>query len=279
MELINFTDAEIACWQRFAAFIRPQEAAVNRLGARTTVVKTPQFEEECTRLAAYYPALGLEHGNARFFFDASKEGRHRILLNAAALSGLSWLHALVHELVHLHNLNRYNHDAGNIYRLTQDAAIAQYYYEFLLWSKYQAMTIATRVLALATWHEANGDAPPPDGCYRFAQVSFQTTDVVQSLNALQGAAALTLWREQLWEVLADLALYLGKIAFFRPGAQPTEVDPVYPGDLALGQLGPHVLTYSDVLQQCGDYDQWQGQKAVIRQVILAMQAHGQELYQ
>lgn len=279
MELINFTDGEIALCKRFVAYIRPQEAAVNRLGARTQVVKTEHFEDECRRLAAYYPAIGLEHGNARFFFDASKEGRHRILLNATALSGLSWLYALVHELVHLHNLERYNQDVGNVYRLTQESALTQYYYEFLLWSKFQAMTIATRVHALAAWHDKNGEAPPPGGCYQFAQVSFQATDVEHSLNVLQGATTLALWREQLWEVLADLALYLGKIAFFQPGADPAQVDPAFPDHLAQGQLGPHVLTYASMLQQCADYDHWQEQKAAIRQIILAMQTHGQDLYQ
>ena len=279
MNLINFTGTEIACWKRFAAFIRPEEAAVNRLGARTTVVKTSQFEEECRRLAAYYPAIGLEHGNARVFFDASREGRHRILLNADVVSGLSWLHALVHELVLLHNLDRFNQDVGNIYRLTQESALSHYYYEFLLWSKYQAMNIATRVHALAAWHASNGEAPPPDGCYQFTRVNFQSGEVQSGLNTLQTAATLADWREQLWEVVAALAMYFGQTAFFQPGANPSEADPGFPAGLMTQQLGSHGLAFYALLQRCSDYDQWQEQQAGIRQVVLAMQAHGQGFFE
>lgn len=278
MELINFSDAEITLCKRFVAYVRPQEAAINRLGARTTVMKTQQFEDECTRLAAYYPAIGLEHGNARVFFDASKEGCHRILLNAESLSGVSWLHALVHELVHLHNLDRYNQVVGNVYRLTQESALSQYYYEFLLWSKFQAMTIATRVHALAAWHATNGPAAPADGCYQFAQVSFQVEEVHHSLNSLESAATLSEWREYLWGVLEGLAMYFGKIHFFQPGATPSAVDPAFPGELMEKQLGTSGSDFYAVLQHCADYDQWQEQRSALRQVVMAMQEHGHGLY-
>jgi len=277
MELFNFSANETKRINRALTFIGSREVDLNRLSARTLIVKTENFEDECQQVARYYPGLGLESGNARLVFNTVRDGGHKILLNKAAIAGLSYIHALVTELVHLGNLSSYNADHGNVYRLEPEQAIAQHYYEFLLWSHFQAMRIATRAHALVAWHEVNGEAPPKDGCYQFAQVAFPGEGVTAALRGAEQAKTIAAWRQGLWELLEELAWYFGRLAFYQQEPRPADLDERFPEALIEATVGvDNVLDLYAALLRARDYPAWQTEKQTIRQAIVAMQERGKQ---
>ncbi|MBV5319048.1 MAG: hypothetical protein JZU50_14720 [Desulfobulbaceae bacterium] len=279
MEMFNFSSGETARFNRALTFVHRQELDIELSGANTLIVKTENFEDECEQLAPYFSGLGLENANARLVFNPAKGGSHKILVNKAAISKLSYIHTMVTELVHLGHLLSYNAECGNIYRFTQDQAIAEHYYEFLLWTKFQAMKVATRAHALVSWHEVNGEAAPVGGCYQFAEVNFYSERVAAALGALQGAGSIAVWREGLWDLLEELAFYLGRLAFYQQTARPWELDEGFPAAAIEAMVGQdNCLALCAALQQAKEYSLWQEQKRNIRKAILAMQEHGKGLF-
>ena len=183
------------------------------------------------------------------------------------------------DLVHLNNLRRYTADHGNVYRFTQEQAIAQAWYEFLVWTRFQAMRIATRAHALVSWHEVNGEQPPADGCYRFARVDLTSPGLTASLEQLRRAEDLAAWRAGLWDLLQELALYFGRLAFYQRDARPGELDEAFPEQVLEETVGlDNVLSLYRLLLQAGSYDQWSGQWDALRGTVLAMQEHGRRRY-
>jgi len=278
MEMFNFSSGETARFKRALSFVHRQELDTELLAANTLIVKTENFEDECEQLAPYFSGLGLENANARLVFHPN-QGGHKILVNKAAISELSYIHTMVTELVHLANLIPYNAEYGNVYRFTQEQAIGHYYYEFLLWTKFQAMKIATRAHALASWHEQNGEAPPEGGCYQFGKVSLHSDRVVAALGGLQAAGTIAAWREGLWDVLEELAFYFGRLAFYQQNPRPEELDEHFPAAAIAAMVGlePCQALYA-ALQQARTYGQWRQQQSPIRKAIVAMQEHGRGLF-
>jgi len=279
MEMFNFSAGETARFHRALSFIHRQELDPEQVGANTLIIKTENFADECEQLAPYFSGLGLENSNGRLVFNPSRGGVHKILVNKATISGLSYLHTLVTELVHLANLIPYNADCGNIYRFTQEEAIGHSYYEFLLWTQFQAMRIATRAHGLASWHERHGEAPPGDGCYRFAAVSFHSDRVVAALERLQAAGDIAAWRQGLWPLLEELALYFGRLAFYQEEARPGEMDDHFPAAALAAMVGldPCLALYATLLQ-ARTYGQWHQRQGQIRRAVVAMQEHGRGLF-
>lgn len=279
MEMFNFSTAETGSFKKALTFINTKEADVDSLLANTLIVKTENFFDECDQLAPYYSCLGLENSNARLVFNPVKGGGHKILVNKAAITGLSYIHALVTELVHLAHLVPYNAEFGNVYRFSQEQGLAYYYYEFLLWTKFQAMKISTRAHALMSWHEVNGENTPENGCYQFAEVNFYSAGVAASLGQLQEAGDIAAWREGFWDLLEELAFYFGRLAFYQQAARPGELDEDFPATALEQMIGlENGLAFYAALQQATDYGQWQEQKETIRKVIVAMQEHGKGLF-
>lgn len=279
MELCNFSSEETQHLNRAIRFIGGREVDLQPLLARTLIVKTEHFIEDCKALTAYYPELGLEDGAARLVFNVGPDGQHKILVNKTAVIDLSYIHALATQLVHLGNLNSYNSEHGNVYRLSADQAIADFYYEFLLWTRFQAMKIATRAHALVSWHALNGEAPPADGRYRFAQVAFAVEPVLACLSALEEAAKIDIWRDGFWALLLELTTYLGCLGFYQQSAQPTEVDERFPVAAIDQQLGlENCLKFYAILQASGDYTNWKQMRGYLRQSVVAMQEHGHQRF-
>jgi len=277
MELCNFSSEETQHLNRAMRFIGTREVDLRPLLPRILIVKTEHFAEECTQLSAHYPELGLEDGFARLVFNTSRDGQHKILLNKETITNLSYIHALATQLVHLGNLNSYNRDHGNVYRLSADQAIADFYYEFLLWTRFQAMKIATRAHALVSWHAVNGEEPPADGRYQFAQVNFAVDPLRDCLHGLVQAERIGTWRDGFWPLLLELTTYLGHVGFFQQSPHPAEVDDQFP-DLAIEQqIGlENCLRFYALLQTSGDYATWKEMRAHLRQSVVAMQEHGQQ---
>jgi hypothetical protein len=279
MEMFNFSAAEAELFKKALTYINTKEADVALPLTNTLIVKTENFFDECDQLAPYYCCLGLENTNARLVFNPGMGGSHKILVNKAAITGLSYIHTLVTELVHLANLVPYNAEFGNVYRFSQDQGIAHHYYEFLLWTKFQAMKISTRAHALVSWHEVNGENPPENGCYQFAEVNFFSERVAASLSQLQEAGDIAAWREVLWNLLEELAFYFGRLAFYQSEPRPEELDESYPADAIAQMIGAdNGLAFYAALQQATNYCQWQEQKKNIRRAIVAMQDHGKSLF-
>lgn len=275
MEMFNFSSAETSHINRALGFISSSEVDLDPMLARTLIIKTENFADECEQLAAYYPPLGLEDNSARAVFNSAREGQHKILLNKGAISDLSYVHALIGQVVHLGNLSRFNGEYGNIYRLKTEEAIANFYYEFLLWTRFQAMKIATRAHALTSWHEVNGDATPEGGCYSFAQVDIPVESVKTCLQFLRQTGESAPWREGFWELLEELATYFGRLAFYQQSAHPGEVDERFPV-LELEQtvgLENSLMLYA-AFQAARDYESFKKMRANIRRAIVAMQEQG-----
>ncbi|MCL1980820.1 MAG: hypothetical protein FWG62_07080 [Proteobacteria bacterium] len=280
MEFCHFAEDEIRLINRALSFIGSKEVDLDRLLSRTTVVKTDNFEDECRQLAGYYPHLGLESAGARLVFNPGKDGVHKILLNQKGFDPLASIHAVVTELVHLGNLSRYNDDHGNVYRLGPDQAIADHYYEFLLWSKFLAMKIATRTHGLVAWHQVNGEAPPVDGRYRFsAQVAFGDEGIRAALIAAQRAEDPSAWREGYWELLDELTRYFGRLAFYQQRPLPAELDQRFPSELIQEAVGlDNCLAFYGTLLRARDYPAWRAEKHTLRRFIVAMQEKGKEKF-
>ncbi len=278
MALFNFTAKEQARIERALGFVGPQEVDP-ALVAEVLMIKTAAFADECDRLAPYFPLLGLENRNSRLVFDSARRGTHKILLNQEAIQGLSYIHTLVNDLVHLANLQRYADEHGNIYRFDQEQAIHQYWYEFLLWTRFQAMRIATRAHALVGWHEVNGEPPPADGRYRFSGIDGHNPALDHCLAQLQTAGEIGVWRAGVWESLEELALSFGMLAFLQQEPRPTEVDANFPVEALEATLGlDNALALYGALLESRSYGQWREHRRSIRAVVLAMQEHGQQRF-
>jgi hypothetical protein len=275
MELFNFSAGESKRINRALTFISQQEVDLGGFTGRTLVVKTENFEDACDDVARTFPELGLESIGARLVFNTAKEGIHKILVNKDAISGLSYIHTLVGEVVHLGNLSRFTSDHGNIYRLEPEQAIARYYYEFLLWTKFQAMKIASRAHALMAWHEVNGEEPPSDGRYQFAQVNFPGEGVRAALTVAEQAENCAAWRDGLWGLLAELTVYFGRLAFYQQEPRPLDLDGHFPADRIEPLVGmDNCLAFYAALLRARNYPAWLAEKQAIRQAIVAMQEQG-----
>jgi hypothetical protein len=275
MELFNFSAGESKRINRALTFISQQEVDLGTFTERTLVVKTESFEDACDEIARTFPELGLESIGARLVFNTAKDGSHKILVNKDAISGLSYIHTLVGEVVHLGNLSRFTSDHGNIYRLEPEQAIAQYFYEFLLWTKFQAMKIASRAHALMAWHELNGEEPPPAGRYQFAQVAIPGEGVRAALMVAEQAENRAAWRDGLWGFLAELTLYFGRLAFYQQDPRPLDLDEHFPADRIESLIGmDNCLAFYGALLRARNYPDWLAEKQAIRQAIVAMQEQG-----
>ncbi len=280
MEIINFSTIEKGLFTKSLTFINNKEVDFGQLPASILIVKTDNFIDECEELAPYYSSIGLENNNARLVFNPGRGGGHKILINQQAIRGLSYIHAMVTELVHLSNLVQYSGDHGNIYRFTPDKGIAQYYYEFLLWTKFQAMRVATRAHALMSWHEVNGAEPPADGRYQFAQVNFPGEGVGAALEQLRNAEDIVVWREMLWGLLEALSFYLGTLSFYQQVPRPQELDDRFPAAALEEMIGlDNCLAFYEALQRATDYPAWLEQRQNIRKAIVAMQEQGKKRYE
>ncbi len=274
MALFNFSARETAQIEQALGFVHRQEADP-ALAAAVLIVKTAEFADECDRLAPYYPLLGLENRNSRLVFDASRQGGHKILVNQETISGLSYVHTLIGDLVHLANLGQYAAEHGNFYRFDQEQAIAHHWHEFLLWSRFQAMRVATRAFSLCNWHEANGEVPPMDGCYRFEGFECHSPGLEQSLQVLCEAVEIGAWREGLWDLLEEMALSFGRMAFLQQEPRPEQVDGRFPAEAIKLTVGlDNALALYGVLLEARDYDGWRQRRRAIRTVILDMQERG-----
>ena len=275
MEMFNFSGDETGRINRALGFVGSKEVDLGPLLARTVIVKTENFADECEQLAPYFAPLGLEDGSARLVFNPAKDGLHKILLNKEAISELSYIHSLVIQLVHLGNLSHFNQESGNIYRLEAEQAIADYYYEFLLWTRFQALKIATRAHALVSWHEVNGEEPPVNGRYQFSQVGFPVEPVGECLYQLVQAGDIGVWREEFWGLLEELATYFGRLAFYQQTAHPAEVDERFPADAINETVGlENCLMLYASLQAARDYEGWKHMRGEMRRAVVAMQDFG-----
>jgi hypothetical protein len=280
MEIINFSITEKGLFKKSLTFINNKEVDFSQLPTSILIVKTDNFIDECEELAPYYSSLGLESNNARLVFNPGKGGGHKILINQQAIRGLSYIHTIVTELVHLSNLAQYSVDHGNIYRFSQDKGIAQYYYEFLLWTKFQAMRVATRAHALISWHEVNGTEPPADGRYQFAQINFPGEGVGAALEQLQQAEDIVAWREGIWGLLEALSFYFGILSFYQQVPKPQELDDRFPTDVIEEMIGlDNCLAFYEALQRAPDYPAWLEQRQAIRKAIYAMQEQGKKRFE
>lgn len=277
MEFYNFSQEETKQIQRALGFIGAKEVALAPVLARTLILKTENFAQDCQELSAYFAQMGLEDSNACLAFNPDETGSHKVLLNKDTVVGLSYIHSLVMQIVHLGNLTRFNAEYGNIYRLEPEQAISNYYYEFLLWTRFQAMHLATRAHALVSWHAVNGDAPPPDGKYQFSAVHFPVEPVEQHLAKLTAVTDVSDWRTELWGFLAELAYYFGRLTFYQHTAEPLAVDDRFPAGTIEATVGLETtLRFYAVLQQSKNYAAWQENRKELRKLIIEMQGKKQE---
>jgi hypothetical protein len=279
MEIFNFSTAETGLLNKALTFISRKEVDFDPVSANLLIVKTENFFDECEQLAPYYANLGLENAHARLVFNPAKGGAHKILINKEGITGLSYIYTVVTQMVHLVNIAQYNAEFGNVYRFSQEQAIAHSYYEFLLWTKFQGMKMGTRAHALMSWHAANGEHLPEGGCYQFARVNFHGKVVEDALQPLQAAGTMAVWREGFWDLLEELAFYFGRLAFYQQNPQPHELDEAFPTAALARVIGlENCLVFYAVLQQIRDYAGWRQQRANIRRAIVAMEEHGKGLF-
>ena len=280
MEMFNFSSAESNRINRALGFIGTKEVELKALLARTLLIKTENYADECEQLDAYFARLGLEDNTARLAFNTSADGTHKILVNKEAIFDLSYVYSVVSQIVHLGNLDQYNREYGNIYRMEADQAIANYYYEFLLWSRFQAMKIATRAHALISWHEVNGEEPPEGGKYQFSQVGFPVEPVGECLYQLVQARDIAAWREGFWELLGEMTTYFGRLAFYQQEPNPAAIDDRFPAEPLDEMVGlENTLLLYGALQVARDYTSWKEMRENIRRSVVAMQDFGKQKFE
>ncbi|QQG66298.1 hypothetical protein [Desulfobulbus oligotrophicus] len=274
MELFNFSAEEAGLINRSLKFISEQEIRLDDITDRTLVIKTESFAEACADVSRYFPEIGLENVNARAVFNTSKNGYHKILINKETISDLSYIHTIIIEVVHLSNLNQFVSNHGNVYRLDIEQAIQCFFNELLLWSKFQAMKIATRVHALITWHTVNGEEPPADGRYQFIWVSSSLNNLYTSIQAVGQATTSVALREKFRRFLEELALYFGRLAFYQREPLPLELDEQFPA-LQIDEIVGlnNCLSFYAALQRATNYSAWDNEKDALRRAMVAMQQH------
>ncbi|NLX19750.1 MAG: hypothetical protein GXY53_10805 [Desulfobulbus sp.] len=279
MELFNFSAEEVKLINRSFKFVGGKELGLDDFSDRTLIIQTENFGDACADVSRYFPEIGLENMNARLVFNTSRTGYHKILINKETISDLSYIHTIINEAVHLWNLHQFVNEHGNVYRLDPEQAIQCYFNEFLLWSKFQAMRVATRAHALSVWHTVNGEEPPADGRYRFIWVSVPLDNLLGSLRDMAQTTISASLREKFWRFLEESALYFGRLAFYQREPLPMALDEQFPATQIDDVVGlNNCLSFYAALQRATQYSAWNDEKTAIRRAVIAMQRHrAQEL--
>lgn len=272
MEFFNFSDKEINTIKKALTFTSKKELDTSYIPNDLPVIKTENYLSECEQFLDPERTLGTENPSATVVFPNAKTATHKVLVNQEKIHGISYVHAITGELIHLCNFSQYFKDNGHLYTFSQEKMIERYYYEMLLWSIFQAKKISTRTFSLMLWHEKNGEDPPPDGRYQFEGISIDDHGLHRSLGELTAADSVPALREIFWVFLEELALYFGVLAFYQQEPEPSAVDENFPAEQLDTWFGlEHVLKLYGLLLRTPDYAAWQENRQAIRQCILLME--------
>lgn len=272
MKLLNFSQEERDLARKILEYAPARLVPLEVLPPNVQIIKSDNFFAECEKLAAYTSGLGLENGQARLVFTTARgEDGHTILLNADTVQGRALAHVLLTQLIHLAHLVQYSQEHGNVHRYDQEQAVANDWYEFLLWTRFSAMATSAKANALLVWHEAHGPEPPKDGCYSFGHISFRGREL---------ALLLEQYRERdkkerqntFWPLAEELVAYLGGLACYQQVAQPQALDQDFPEALVEETLGlDNLLALYSALLRSENYAQWKTESRNIRKAIIALQ--------
>ncbi len=274
MEFFNFSSQEKKTIQQALGFITGEELNMSSLPAELPVIKTENFTSECTEFIDPERTLGTENDHGVVIFPNNRTAKHKIILNKDLIQGVSYVYSLSKELIHLYNFHRFFEDHGHLYTFNQDKLIQTYYFEFLLWTKFQARKISTRTYLLMKWHETHGDEPPEGGRYSFSGINIHTQSVQTRLEQLTTAPDGNRMREILWDLFSDLAIYFGELAFYQNQPAPSSLDEKYPNQVLDEWLGEeNTLRMYGLLLSCTKYTDFTGIQKDLRSCILQMEQH------
>ncbi|WP_028581262.1 hypothetical protein [Desulfogranum japonicum] len=274
MEFFNFSSQEKKKIQKALRFITQEELDIFSLPTDLPVIRTENFQSECEEFIDPERILGTENDRGVVIFPNNRTAKHKIILNKELIQGISYVYSLSKELIHLYNFLRFFKDHGHLYTFNQDKLIQTYYFEFLLWTKFQARKISTRTYLLMNWHETHGEESPKDGHYTFSGINIQTTPVLNRLEQLTKTTDSPALRENLWELFNDLASYLGELAFYQNQPAPSSIDEDYPVQILDQWLGEkNVLRMYGLLLSCQKYDDFTTIQQGLRACILNMEEH------
>ncbi|PIE59300.1 MAG: hypothetical protein CSA32_04775 [Desulfobulbus propionicus] len=229
MEFHNFSKEEIAHFHKALACISPNELDTTRLPDNLAIVQTETYQADCDQFIDPERSIGTEDIDAAVIFPNNRTASPKILLNKEKIVDLSYIHTLSKQLVIVYNFHLFFCDYGHMYTFTQEKMIEKYYYEFLLWVKFQAKKISTRAYVIRMWHKINGEAPPPDNHYFFAGITVNKDALNRKLHNLEQSDHVAAARENVWDCLGALAAYLGELAFYQNTPDPGQVDEDFPG--------------------------------------------------
>ncbi len=127
---------------------------------------------------------------------------------------------------------------------------------------------------LMMWHQVNGNEPPKDGKYQFKDITLGDHGILHCLDMLDEVEKVDKIRENYWDLLVELCIYFGMLAFYQQDANPTNIDPDFPADGLEKWLGlDDVLRLYQLMQNVGSYDQWPDVQRDFRQCIVRMEQH------
>ena len=274
MEFVNFSEQEIKKIEMGLRFTSKIELNPSLIPSDLPVIKTDQYLKDCEEFLDPERTIGTENPNATVVFPNNRTSTHKLFVNQDRIKGISYIHCITNELIHLCNFVQFFKDNGHLYTFTQEKMLERYYHEFLLWSKFQAKKISTRAYTLMMWHEVNGNEPPVDGRYQFEGVSIGDHGVHRCLQELATCDAVPAVRDLYWTLIGELTLYFGSLAFYQQDAQPDQVDELFPAKQLEKWLGlENVLHFYKVLLSTSDYQTWQKQNKVLRKCVLQMENH------
>ncbi len=274
MEFINFSETEISKINKALSFIAKQELNPSIIPTDLPVTQTDSFLNDCEQFLDPERTIGTENMFATLVFPNNRTSTHKLFLNKAKINGLSYIHSLTGELVNLNNFCYFFKENGHMYTFTPEKMMERYYHEFLLWSKFLAAKVSTRVYMLMMWHEVNGDAPPADGKYQFEEITLGGHNVGVCLDNLEKLEKIEEVRDMYWDLLVELSIYFGMLSFYQKEADPTNIDPTFPADSLDKWLGmDDVLRLYQLMQNVGNYTQWAEHSNEVRKCVIRMEQH------
>lgn len=274
MEFINFSEQESKNIEKGLGFTSKSEINPSLIPSDLPVTKTDHYLQDCEEFLDPERTIGTENPYATVVFPNNRTSTHKLFVNQDRIKGISYIHCITNELVHLSNFIQFFKDNGHLYTFNQEKMLARYYHEFLLWSKFQAKKISTRTYTLMMWHEVNGDDPPTDGRYQFEGISIGDHGVHRCLQEIAVCDAVPAIRDLYWTLVGELALYFGSLAFYQQEAHPDQVDEQFPAEQLDKWVGlENVLNFYQLLLSTPDYQTWQEQNKAIRKCVLQMENH------
>ncbi|WP_394713357.1 hypothetical protein [Desulfogranum marinum] len=103
MEFINFSEQESKNIEKGLGFTSKSEINPSLIPSDLPVTKTDHYLQDCEEFLDPERTIGTENPYATVVFPNNRTSTHKLFVNQDRIKGISYIHCITNELVHLSN--------------------------------------------------------------------------------------------------------------------------------------------------------------------------------